>query len=116
MKILVDENVSMAVVTGLKAESLDVIYMADDEFAGLDDDAVFQLAVKDRRVIITRDRHFTNSLRFPPAETEAIIYVRHGNMTSDQERNVVLGFLKSVDARHIKGSLATIYREGVKIR
>ena len=57
MKLLVDEGVDAAIVARLRADGLDVLYVA--ELApGITDQAVLELANSDGRVLVTTDKDF----------------------------------------------------------
>lgn len=116
MKIIVDENVSYAVVEELKAKGFTVIAIADSPISGTKDEEIYNLVVKEQALLITRDYHFTNSIRFPPQKTKGIIYIRRGNLKSDEERVVVLNFLATHKPEQISGRLVTLYKERAKIR
>lgn len=116
MKFLVDENVSMEVVKGLREKNHDVISVAEKGFSGIDDDSVFKLAVTEKRIIVTRDFHFTNFIRFPANLTEGVIYIRHGNLKSIEEKELILHFINSVREEEIHGKLITLYRGEYKIK
>jgi len=57
LALLADEHVPSAVITALSSNGFDVLAVAR-ECAGIDDDAVLSLAVKERRIILTNDRDF----------------------------------------------------------
>jgi len=49
------------------------------------DTEVFKLVVAGGAVLITRDAHFTNAVRFPSEKTGGIIYIRRGNLTAPEK-------------------------------
>lgn len=116
MKFLIDENVGFEVVKSLRAENHNVISMTEESFSGIDDDSVFKLALSEKRIIITRDFHFTNLIKFPASLTEGIIYIRHGNLKSTEEKELIMQFINSIKAEEIQGKLVTLYRSGYRIK
>lgn len=90
--------------------------MTEERYSGIHDDSVFKLALSKKRIIITRDFHFTNLIRFPAGLTEGIIYIRHGNLKSTEEKEVIMHFIKSIKAEEIQGKLVTLYRSGYRIK
>lgn len=116
MRFLVDENVGFEVVKSLRAENHSVISMTEERYSGIDDDSVFKLALDEKRIIITRDFHFTNLIRFPASLTEGIIYIRHGNLKSNEEKELIIRFISSIKAEEIRGKLVTLYRKGYRIK
>ncbi len=116
MKIVVDESVSFGVVSYLRNEGYDVIAIAEAETSGLKDPDVFQIVSNEKAVLITRDHHFTNSLRFPSRETMCIIYIRRGNLTSNKEIELIKWFFNSYSIKHFQGKLVTVTKDHVKVR
>lgn len=116
MKIVLDESVSYGLAEVLLRNGHQIIAIAESATSGNTDEEVFLLACSNQSILVTRDYHFTNPLRFPPEKTGGIIYIRHGNLTSDEEILLVTKFLKNHPHAEFSGRLATIYRDGVKIR
>jgi predicted nuclease of predicted toxin-antitoxin system len=116
MKIVLDESVSYGLSEVLRHEGHEVIAIAEAATAGNGDGEVFRLACEFKAVLITRDYHFTNHLRFPADKTSGIIYIRHGNITAEEEIQLVTTFITKHPAEEYSGRLATLYRNSVKIR
>ena len=62
----------------------DVISISEMPGRGMSDEDVYALTLREQAVLITRDYHFTNPIRFP-VEKNIIIYIRHGNLRSEEE-------------------------------
>lgn len=116
MKIVLDESVSYGLAEVLKKADHTVIAIAEAPTSGIKDEKIFETAVENKALLITRDYHFTNPLRFPPNETGGIIYIRHGNMTSNEEIELVQKFLTTHPHEEFSGKLVTLYKKGIKIR
>lgn len=116
MKIVIDESVSYGLAEILRKAGHDVIAIAEASTAGNNDEEIFQTVIKNNAILITRDYHFTNPLRFPPDKTGGIIYVRHGNLTAKEEIDLVQKFLSLHSYRGFSRRLVTLYRDKVKIR
>ena len=116
MKIVLDESVSYGLAEVLRHEGHEIIAIAESATSGNSDEEVFIFACKITAVLITRDYHFTNPVRFPSEKTGGIIYVRHGNLTSEEEILLVTKFLSNHTHAEFSGRLVTLYRDSVKIR
>jgi len=116
MKIVLDESVSYGLCVVLRYDGHEIIAVADAATAGNTDEEVFKLACEAKAVLITRDYHFTNQLRFPADKTSGIIYIRHGNLTSEEEIQLITKFLSKHSSAEYSGRLTTLYRDSVKIR
>jgi len=111
MKIVIDESVSYGIVSYLRNEGYSVIAIAEQHTSGFEDEEVFDIVIREQAAFFTRDHHFTNSLRFPP-----LIFIRKGNLTSDQENDLITNFLTKFDPQDYKGRLVTLYLGSAKIR
>ncbi len=74
LKLLVDENVFWPLVRLLRIMELDIVWIPETSYRGISDREVINLANKDGRVVLTRDRDFLKPS--PREEAEyGIIYV-----------------------------------------
>jgi len=115
MKFVVDENVSFGLVEALRKAREEVLAIVEDN-RGISDTAVFNLAQKDKAILITRDYHFTNPVRFASNKVKAIIYIQQGNLSSAKEIQLAMNFLKKHTLNQFKGKLVTLYKDSTKIR
>jgi len=114
--VVVDESVSFAVVEALRHLGHEVTAMAEEPHAGLVDRAVYEQTVGRDALLITRDHHFTNTLRYPPQHTAAIIYIRRGNLRSEEEAALVVRLFDRHDLSLYKGNLITLYQNEFRIQ
>lgn len=116
MKIILDESVSYGLGEILRKGGHEVIAIAETPTSGINDENIFKLALKNKAVLITRDYHFTNEVRFPSNKTAGIIYIRRGNLTADEEIELVQRFLSMHSHKEYSGKLVTLYKDSVRIR
>ncbi|MCJ7812570.1 DUF5615 family PIN-like protein [bacterium] len=116
MKIIVDESVSFGVVRYLRDKGYDVTAIAEGKTAGLKDSELYNSVKKYKAVLITRDHHFTNSLRFPPQDTACIVFIRKGNLTSREEVELIKWLIRNHSFEDFSGKLVSLYKKHIKIR
>ena len=116
MKFVIDENMSFAVVEFLRDNGHEVIAISETATSGLADSSVFELAKDEQAIFVTRDKHFTNPIRFPATDTHGIIYIRRGNLTSEQEVSIIKAFFLSHEPSEYRGKLVTLCLTSAKIR
>ncbi|RJS84208.1 hypothetical protein CW713_02970 [Methanophagales archaeon] len=75
MRIVIDENVSYGVVGRLRMKGHDVIPISELPARGISDEDVYALTVREQAVLVTRDYHFTNPIRFPAKTKIALMKV-----------------------------------------
>lgn len=74
------------------------------------------MALESDSILITRDHHFTNNLLFPADQTKGIIYIRQGNLQSDEETDLIEKTINQLSLEKIKGKLLTVYKRFSTIR
>lgn len=117
MRVVVDENVSRGLVALLKGLGHEVLVVGVDIPSGSKDGKIFEEVLERSAILITRDHHFTNPVRFDEGKTKGIIYVHHGNLTCEQEIKLVLDFFgKQLSLEPLEGKLITLYPDRFNIR
>jgi predicted nuclease of predicted toxin-antitoxin system len=116
MRIILDESVSYGLADALLRDGHQIVAIAEAVTSGNTDEEVFTLACNSKSILITRDYHFTNPLRYPAEKTGGVIYIRHGNLTSEEEILLVTKFLSNHPHAEFIGRLVTLYRDSVRIR
>ncbi len=66
MNIIVDESVSYGLAAILRSTGHVVRSIAESATSGTVDEEIYNLVIQERAILITRDFHFSNALRFPP--------------------------------------------------
>jgi predicted nuclease of predicted toxin-antitoxin system len=72
MRFLIDENIRREIIEFLKQKGHDVAVVP----SGIEDDMVAKLAKKEKRILLTHDKHFTNIFSYPPKEFFGIIRIK----------------------------------------
>lgn len=116
MFFLIDENVSFGLVECLRAKGHQVVSIVEAHNQGLSDNKIFASVQKDKSVIVTRDHHFTNPVSFPAEKTAGIIYIRHGNLCSEEEIKLVENFLLRHSPEQYYGKLVLLSKDEIYIR
>ena len=71
MRLLIDEDVDVRLIGVLRRWGHEATRVP----AGTKNGAVIALAKAERRVLLTRDSDFTDSVKFPPAQSVEIVHV-----------------------------------------
>jgi|ERR1051326_583344 predicted nuclease of predicted toxin-antitoxin system len=116
MKFLLDENVSLGLAEILRQHEHTVDAIAETALRGLSDDEVWMSAKQSSSILITRDYHFTNPARFDPREIGAILFIRQGRLTAQEEIMLVLRFLEQYPLASFEKKLITLSKSEIKIR
>lgn len=73
MKFKLDENLGYLGKSLLEADGHDVMTVAEQRLSGIDDGGLYDVCRAEGRVLITLDRNFGLTLRFPPEQTAGIV-------------------------------------------
>jgi len=115
MKFLVDANVSYDLVSRLRSLHHEVISVVEKFPSKVSDKVIFDTAVSEKALLITRDQDFTNTIRYPSYVTEGILFIRQGNLRAEEEINLVLKAIDRLRPDDLRGKLVTISRTGIRI-
>lgn len=116
MRILLDENVCLRLAGALRGDNHEVAAIAESAEKGMPDNEVWALACEGPSLLITRDYHFANSVRFDPALCLSVVFLRHGNLKADEEVTLIRSFLTSNALEEYQGKLVTLSPGSVRIR
>jgi predicted nuclease of predicted toxin-antitoxin system len=98
MKFLVDAQLPRRLARQLASQGHDVLHALDLPQANLTtDEAVLEIAARDSRVVVTKDRDFVNSfaIRRVPAQ---LLLVTTGNISNQDLEQLFLTHLPQIEA------------------
>lgn len=116
MRLLLDESVSLACRRRLVGLGHDATHVQTEGLSGASDHDVFRRACVEGRILVTRDYHFTNPVRFPLEGAPGVVYIRKGNLTSAQEAGLMERFVKRFEQASIAGHLVTLSPDRCSVR
>ena len=73
MNIKLDENLGSLGVSLLEVDGHDVRTIAEQQMSGANDERIYEACRDERRVLVTLDRDFGQTIRFPPEVTAGIV-------------------------------------------
>ena len=76
MKFKIDENLPAEYALVLRNSGFEADTVGDEALSGADDVAVFNLCLKENRVLVTLDLDFSNVKAYPPGAHNGILVVR----------------------------------------
>jgi predicted nuclease of predicted toxin-antitoxin system len=97
MKILANENIPFTSVKVLRNEGYDVKAVGD-EFQGITDKEVIELAIIEKRLIITFDKDYGELIfKYQLRPPEGVIYLRFSNFTANYPAEFLLNLFKNTE-------------------
>ena len=116
MRFVADENIPNSLIKAIRRKGYSVKDLKEDNLAGIDDFELISLAKKEKRIIITFDKDFTDLTRFPINEHQGVVVLRYKNKHAD---NVVPQFCYLLDSpikKKFENSLCEVFDNYVKVR
>ena len=94
MRLIIDADIPRSFLKKIKEIGYDVIDVRDIPGHPLKDEEIFHLAHKEERILITRDLHFSNILRYPPSSSFGIIVLRTHLLAQEEMFKILKEALK----------------------
>ena len=111
MKIKLDENLPRSAKSVLAAAGHDVDSVEDEGLAGSDDPTVSAAATAVERLVITLDRGFGDTQRYPPGSHAGILVLRVGDQSAASVCAALRELVASSDLANLTGCVS-VYRNG----
>lgn len=115
MKILADENVFNPIIKYLKGIGNEVVSVRE-KFSGISDEEVYKMACKNQFVIITMDKDFSRTFRFPPLKCGGIVVIKIYRKTVEQTLAIFRKYFSSIREKDVCGNLVVVTSNGIRIR
>ncbi len=112
IKFLLDENVKKELLEFLKSKGYDVIFKAK----GLTNGKLAEYSKIEQRVLVTNDRHFTDSSKFSKEDIFSIIWLK---IPQDKVKLLLESFsklLEEVPFNKFEGNLITLNENKFEIK
>ena len=114
-KIKLDENFPPYLIGIFETAGIDASSVLKQEISGIDDDNLYLLCIKEKRVIVSFDLDFASIIRYPAGNTQGIIVCRiREKMTLEDIKNLCSKLVLVVKSTELEGKLIIV--EGNKIR
>ena len=115
LKIFADECITQDIVIALRDQGLDILTAREAGLIGADDDAIFDFALKDKRILLTFDREFGNIFRFSINKSAGVVIILIGQMSKEETINIPLNFFSFAKSRDLKSKLVIIGKTRIRI-
>jgi len=98
MKLILDADIPRSFLSQLKDKGFDVIDVRNLSAAPLQDEEIFKVASKEKRILITRDLDFSNILHYPPSKSPGIIVLRTHLLSKEEMLTILLRTLQTPES------------------
>ena len=116
MKFLIDADIPRLITKMLIEKKHDVIDSRDVCPPGTPDNEIYNLGVREKRIIVTRDLDFSNILFYPPKEHWGIIILRTHMLSIKEMTSLLEDAIDTLGEKKIIHSLVIIQKGRYRIR
>lgn len=116
MDFLADENVFLPIVRELRRLGNDVLDIKEQNLTGIADPDVYQMAVDQKRVLLTMDKDFTNILKYSPGTHPGIIVLKLYRLPVTTTTNIFIHAFNALNETDILGNIVIIDRFKTRVR
>jgi predicted nuclease of predicted toxin-antitoxin system len=116
MKVKLDENLPLRLVSALKSLGHDVDTVADEGLSGMPDEDVWQAAQQENRFLITQDLDFSDTRRFKPGTHSGILLVRLREPGANALLHQVASAMVEIPKELLQGSFIVLTEHKLRIK
>jgi len=117
VNFLIDNALSPRVAAGLRAAGHDAVHVLDYGMHAATDEAVFERAVLESRVVVSADTDFGTLLALREATSPSVILFRAASLArADEQVGLLLRALPSIDAALRRGAIVILERHRLRLR
>jgi predicted nuclease of predicted toxin-antitoxin system len=117
LRVLVDNAISPAVAEGLARAGHDAVHVRDYGMQAASDEAIFDRADADNRVIVSADTDFATLLAARKASSPSLVLFRHGSQHRPSDQIALLNAnLARFEHDLERGSVVVIEPERIRVR
>ena len=116
MQFLADMGISMRVVEWLRLQSHDVVHLRDRGLQRLPNGDIFQLALQEKRIVLTFDLDFGEILALSGGNLVSVILFRLHNTRSDHVINRLEFVLQQSSPELARGAIVVVEESRHRIR
>src|SRR3989344_1273193 len=115
MKFLTDENIATSVVHALRNAEFDVKDIKEERLQGTSDEEILDLALREKRIIITHDKDYAELIMISKKESEGVILVRLKDQSASNVQKRLFYLLRSRLFNKVQRNLVTITESQITV-
>jgi len=115
MRLIADENIPLSLVKILRRKGHTVLCLQEKNLLGIDDMGLISLAKKEKMVLLTFDKDFLDSKKFPSEKHSGILVVRMKDKTPEKVIPQVSLLLDSPLKERLENNVCELFDSYLKV-
>src|SRR3989344_4020403 len=111
LKFLLDENIKRELLGFLKQQGFDAVFKPKR----LSNGTLAEFSKSEQRVLISNDRHFTDSSKFPKEKIFSVVWLKIPQNKPESLFESFSKLLKEIKSEEFKGKLIKLYEDRFEI-
>lgn len=116
MRVKLDENLPLRLVSALESLGHDVDTVAEEGLSGMPDEDVWLAAQQENRFLITQDLDFSDTRRFKPGTHSGILLVRLREPGANALLHRVANAMENISEELLPGSFIVLTEHKLRIK
>lgn len=117
MKFLIDNALSPAIASGLRAGGFDAVHVRDYELQAADDETIFDRAAAEDRILVSADSDFSTIIAARnEAKPSIILFRRRTERHPGKQLSLLMNNLTVIQTHLEKGSIVVFENTRIRIR
>jgi predicted nuclease of predicted toxin-antitoxin system len=114
LRLLLDQMIDADVAGGLRAVGHDVCTVSELGMARADDAEILEVAIRQRRVLVTLDDDFGDWAVLPLAHHSGVLRIKADPTTTEMIESILVSFLRVHAGRQFSDRLVIVSSTGVR--
>lgn len=116
MKFKIDENLPKEMGVFFRDVGLDALSVGEQQGSGTDDQEIYAVCQRERRVLITLDVGFANIQNYPPGQSAGVIVLRLTEQSRSAVLSVIRPLISLLEQEPIEGRLWIVDERRIRVR
>jgi len=116
MILLLDQGLPRSTVTQLREAGIESLHVGEIGLASASDSRILELALQERRILVTLDADFHALLALSGSKEPSVIRIRIEGLRAEEHARLLTHVLSVCKPDLEKGAMVTVTENGIRVR